>query len=130
MKLVPEYQADAIRLDPEGGISRAGRALVLAAQDLFGQRGFESTTIRDIGDRAGVDAALIARYFGSKADLYIAAVVFVITAHMDWAAAGLVAAGAILGGMLGARVGRRLPPAALRALIVVIGIVAILKLVL
>jgi AcrR family transcriptional regulator len=42
---------------------------------LFGQRGFESTTIRDIGELAGVDAALIARYFGSKADLYIAAVV-------------------------------------------------------
>jgi AcrR family transcriptional regulator len=51
------------------------RALLGAAQFLFGQRGFDATTIRDIGDRAGVDAALIARYFGSKADLYIAAVV-------------------------------------------------------
>jgi AcrR family transcriptional regulator len=30
---------------------------------------------REIGEQAGVDAALIARYFGSKADLYIAAVV-------------------------------------------------------
>ncbi|HSY15397.1 MAG TPA: sulfite exporter TauE/SafE family protein [Jatrophihabitantaceae bacterium] len=60
----------------------------------------------------------------------VAAVVFMITAQLDWAAAGLVAAGAILGGMLGARIGRRLPPLALRALIVVIGIVAILKLVL
>ena len=51
------------------------QALLRAAQSLFGQGGFEGTTIRDIGDRAGVDAALIARYFGSKADLYIAAVV-------------------------------------------------------
>jgi AcrR family transcriptional regulator len=42
---------------------------------LFGQRGFERTTTREIGERAGVDAALIARYFGSKADLYVAAVV-------------------------------------------------------
>jgi AcrR family transcriptional regulator len=50
------------------------RALLLAAQQLFGQKGFEATTIRDIGERAGVDAALIARYFGSKADLYVAAV--------------------------------------------------------
>ena len=50
-------------------------ALLRAAQELFGQRGFERTTTREIGDRAGVDAALIARYFGSKADLYIAAVV-------------------------------------------------------
>jgi AcrR family transcriptional regulator len=51
------------------------QALLGAAQSLFGQRGFEGTTIRDIGECAGVDAALIARYFGSKADLYIAAVV-------------------------------------------------------
>jgi AcrR family transcriptional regulator len=49
-------------------------ALLKAAQVLFGQKGFEQTTIREIGQSAGVDAALIARYFGSKADLYIAAV--------------------------------------------------------
>ena len=50
-------------------------ALLRAAQTLFGQQGFESTTIREIGEQAGVDASLIARYFGSKADLYIAAIV-------------------------------------------------------
>src|ERR1700722_9550064 len=50
-------------------------ALLRAAQALFGQNGFERTTIREIGERAGVDAALIARYFGNKADLYVAAVV-------------------------------------------------------
>jgi AcrR family transcriptional regulator len=49
-------------------------ALLQAAQVLFGQKGFERTTIRQIGELAGVDAALIARYFGNKADLYIAAV--------------------------------------------------------
>jgi AcrR family transcriptional regulator len=49
-------------------------ALLQAAGNLFGQHGFEATTIRKIGEQAGVDAALIARYFGSKADLYIAAV--------------------------------------------------------
>jgi AcrR family transcriptional regulator len=51
------------------------QALLEAAQSLFGKRGFEGTTIRDIGTLAGVDSALIARYYGSKADLYIAAVV-------------------------------------------------------
>jgi AcrR family transcriptional regulator len=51
------------------------QALLSAAQSLFGEAGFEGTTIRDIGERAGADPALIARYFGSKADLYIAAVV-------------------------------------------------------
>jgi AcrR family transcriptional regulator len=48
--------------------------LLGAAQTLFGNQGFEGTTIREIGESAGVDAALISRYFGSKADLYIAAV--------------------------------------------------------
>jgi AcrR family transcriptional regulator len=51
------------------------QALLNAAQQLFGKNGFEGTTIRDIGQLAGVDHALIARHFGSKADLYIAAVV-------------------------------------------------------
>jgi AcrR family transcriptional regulator len=51
------------------------QALLDAAQELFGLSGYEGTTTRDIGERAGVDPALIARYFGSKADLYIAALV-------------------------------------------------------
>jgi AcrR family transcriptional regulator len=51
------------------------QALLRAAQELFGQKGFERTTIREIGELAGVDAALIARYFGNKAELYVAAVV-------------------------------------------------------
>ena len=33
--------------------------------------GFEQTTLREIGERAGVDPSLIARYFGSKAELYV-----------------------------------------------------------
>jgi len=49
-------------------------ALLAAAQDLFGTRGYERATTREIGELAGVDPALIARYFGSKADLYLAAV--------------------------------------------------------
>jgi AcrR family transcriptional regulator len=49
-------------------------ALVTAAQSLFGLKGYERTTTREIGEAAGVDPALIARYFGSKADLYLAAV--------------------------------------------------------
>jgi uncharacterized membrane protein YfcA len=58
----------------------------------------------------------------------VAAVVFVIAAHVDWAAAGLIAAGSVIGGVLGASVGRRLPAPMLRGLIVVVGIVAIVKL--
>jgi uncharacterized membrane protein YfcA len=60
----------------------------------------------------------------------VAAVVFVIVAHIAWDAAALIAVGAALGGVLGARVGRRLPPAVLRAVIVVVGLSAIAQLVL
>jgi AcrR family transcriptional regulator len=49
------------------------QALLDAARELFGTHGFEQTTLRDIGERAGVDASLIARYFGNKVALYLAA---------------------------------------------------------
>lgn len=58
----------------------------------------------------------------------VSSIVFVATANVDWAAAGLVAAGAIAGGWLGAHVGRRLSPTILRGVIVVVGIAAIVKL--
>jgi hypothetical protein len=55
-------------------------------------------------------------------------VIFVFAAHVDWAAAGLIAAGSIVGGVGGAHWGRRLPPIALRALIVAVGVIAIVRL--
>jgi uncharacterized protein len=58
----------------------------------------------------------------------VAAVVFIALAHVDWSVAGLIAAGSILGGQLGARIGRRLPPWGLRLLIVCVGAVALAKL--
>ena len=55
--------------------ARASReALLRSARILFSERGFEQTTVRDIGDHSGVDPALIARYFGSKVKLYLATV--------------------------------------------------------
>ncbi len=50
------------------------KALLDAARALFGERGYDRTTLRDIGERAGVDAALVARYYGNKAGLYLAAI--------------------------------------------------------
>ena len=58
----------------------------------------------------------------------VAAVFFLFAAHIDWTAALLIAAGAVIGGQIGSRVGRRLPPTALRALIVAVGIAAMVKL--
>ena len=59
----------------------------------------------------------------------VAAVVFVILSHIAWEAAGVLAAGALLGGQAGATVGRRLPPTVLRAIIVVVGVAVAVKLV-
>ena len=58
----------------------------------------------------------------------VAAVFFLFVAHISWEAAGLIAAGSVIGGQVGSRVGRRLPPIALRGLIVVVGLAAIAKL--
>ena len=52
--------------------ARSRELLLAAAGELFAVRGFDRSTTREIGERAGVDPALIARYFGSKAQLYIA----------------------------------------------------------
>lgn len=57
----------------------------------------------------------------------VAAVLFMVFAHPDWAVVGLIALGAAVGGQVGAKVGRRLPPAVLRLVIVVVGVLAIIK---
>jgi uncharacterized protein len=60
----------------------------------------------------------------------VAALVFIVVGHVAWAAVGLLAVSTIVGGQLGARVGRRLPPNVLRTLIVIGGLAAVVKLVL
>jgi AcrR family transcriptional regulator len=52
--------------------SASRRALLESAGALFHERGYAGATVREIGERAGVDAALIARYFGGKEGLYLA----------------------------------------------------------
>jgi uncharacterized membrane protein YfcA len=52
----------------------------------------------------------------------VAAVLFVIFAHVAWDAAALVAAGSIAGAQLGARYGRRIPDQALRWTVVTVGV--------
>ncbi len=58
----------------------------------------------------------------------VAAIIFVVAAHVDWGVVALIAAGSVAGGQLGSRYGRRLPPNGLRAVIVVVGISAIVNL--
>jgi uncharacterized membrane protein YfcA len=58
-----------------------------------------------------------------------AAVVFILFAQVNWIVVLLIASGSTAGGLLGARVGRRLPPLALRILVATIGMIAAGKLI-
>lgn len=58
----------------------------------------------------------------------IAGVVFILFTSVDWTIVALIAGGSIIGGQLGATVGRRLPQPALRAAIIVVGLVAAVRL--
>ena len=60
----------------------------------------------------------------------VAAVSYTLVAfdRISWPVAGLIAAGSLIGGWLGARYGRRLSPTALRAVIVVVGLIGLYRL--
>jgi len=56
-----------------GGGAATRAALLRSARELFADRGFDRTTVRAIAERAGVNQALLFRYFGSKDALFAAA---------------------------------------------------------
>ena len=53
--------------------TRTRAAILIAAKDLFATKGYTATTLRQVGESAGVDPALVLRYFGSKTALFIEA---------------------------------------------------------
>ncbi|MDQ3628632.1 MAG: sulfite exporter TauE/SafE family protein [Actinomycetota bacterium] len=58
----------------------------------------------------------------------VAGVIFVVVADVRWDVVGLIALGATLGGLIGARIGRALPPIVFRVFVVLVGVVAIVAL--
>ena len=58
-----------------------------------------------------------------------AAIIFIVRGGIAWEAAGIIAVGSIIGGQLGASIGRRLPAPVYRTVIVIVGLVAFVKLV-
>jgi hypothetical protein len=54
----------------------------------------------------------------------VAAILFICIAPVQWDVALLIATGSIIGGQIGARVGRKLPAPALRLTIIAVGLVA------
>lgn len=55
------------------GPSNTREEILAAARQLFAQRGYQATTMRAIAAEAGVNAALVHHYYGSKEQLLIAA---------------------------------------------------------
>jgi uncharacterized membrane protein YfcA len=60
----------------------------------------------------------------------VAALAYTLVAfdRISWPVAGLIAVGSLVGGWLGSRYGRRLSPNALRAVIVVVGLIGLVRL--
>ncbi|MGI5188996.1 sulfite exporter TauE/SafE family protein [Promicromonospora sp. CA-289599] len=54
----------------------------------------------------------------------VATVIFVVVADLDWLAIGLLAAGSLVGGYVGAGLGRRMSPTVFRVLVVIVGVTA------
>jgi AcrR family transcriptional regulator len=49
---------------------RTREAILSAARHLFARQGYETTTVRDVAERARIDPAMVIRYFGSKDGLF------------------------------------------------------------
>ena len=96
-----------------GGYFGAGAGVMMVAVVALGT---------DVGLRVANALKTLALLVGNV----VAGLVFVLLADLDWAAVGLLAAGSLGGGYLGARIGRRLPVGVLRGAVVAAGVVVAL----
>src|SRR5919206_4532628 len=55
------------------GPNRTRAAIVAAARTAFAKRGYDAVSIRAVAREAGVDPALVHRFYGSKEELFVAA---------------------------------------------------------
>jgi AcrR family transcriptional regulator len=67
---------------PQRDAQRTRAAILAAAQEAFSLRGYSDTGVRDITAAAGVNPALVSRYFGSKEGLYEAALSALLNAAL------------------------------------------------
>jgi uncharacterized membrane protein YfcA len=138
----PAVQRRAARRNAElgrdtDGRSRASQALFVLGIFVLGMYGGyfgAAQGILLIGWMSMVLSAGIQRITAIKNVLTVlvnamAAGTFMIVAwdRIDWKVVALISSGAFIGGYLGAKVGRRLPPRVLRAIILLIGTVALVK---
>jgi uncharacterized membrane protein YfcA len=137
--LGPRLQAWAATRHPDHDSS--GRRLLLTtgifASGVYGGYFGAAQGVLLVGIMSALMTISLQRVNGLKNVLatvanFVAALTFILLApaRINWAVAALIAVGALAGGYLGARFGRRLSPMMLRGLIVVVGVLAIAKMVL
>jgi AcrR family transcriptional regulator len=63
------------------GPSTTRDAILSAARDSFAEKGYDRTSIRAVAAAAGVDPALVRRFFGSKEGLLVAALTVAMSPH-------------------------------------------------
>ena len=67
--------------DDQDLLERRRAQFVAAAIELFGERGYHATTIRDIAEHTGVSIGLVYHYFEDKEDLLFLALVEVLDSY-------------------------------------------------
>jgi AcrR family transcriptional regulator len=71
----------------EGGYARGEETrarIVVAAMRIFGARGFEAASTRDIATSAGVNAPALQYYFDNKEGVYLACVEYIVASVWDF----------------------------------------------
>jgi AcrR family transcriptional regulator len=74
MKFVRELAVGREGVGAQGAATRA--SIAASARELFTENGYAGTSVRAIAAAAGIDAALVIRYFGSKESLFLETVKF------------------------------------------------------
>jgi AcrR family transcriptional regulator len=70
---MPSKASSPRRTGRRPGPNRTRAAILDAARAAFAERGYEAVSMRAVARDAGVDAALVHRFHGSKEDLFVAA---------------------------------------------------------
>jgi len=139
--LGPRLAARAATRHPEGGSGSSGRQVLLIAgvlgSGVYGGYFGAAQGVLLVGILIVLMTISLQRVNAVKNVLgtvvnAVAALTFMLLAwdRVSWPVAALIAAGSLAGGLAGARVGRRLSPVVLRTVIIVVGTLAIAKMVL
>ncbi|ASR33841.1 hypothetical protein BAY61_01260 [Prauserella marina] len=131
----------AVKVEANGGKEGSGRStqvLLITAVFVIGIYGGYFTAAQGVMLMAVMGMLLnesIQRLNGIKNVLaavvnVVAGTVYAFVAPVSWPVVALLAGGSVVGGYLGARIGRKLSPTVLRGVIVVVGVAAIIQLVL